>query len=67
MKGGREFGQVDDWGIACLSFAANILDDAANGFLDYYRDRRLPLGGSKWGHAAGLEAKAQNVRLRITY
>jgi hypothetical protein len=49
MKVGRGFGQVENWGNAwlllCLSFAANILDDAVNGFLDYYNPTVLTLYG----------------------
>jgi hypothetical protein len=39
MKVVGELAQVENWGIAwlllCLSFAANILDDALNDFLGY--------------------------------
>jgi hypothetical protein len=49
MEPGRRFGQRGNWGIAwlllCLSFAANILDDALNDFLGYYNATVLTLYG----------------------
>ena len=47
MRMERGFGRRDNWGIAwlllCLSFAANILDDVVNGFLDDYNPTVLTL------------------------
>jgi len=49
VKVGRGLGHVENWGIAwlllCLSFAANILDDALNDFLGYYNATVLTLYG----------------------
>jgi len=49
MKVVVELGQVENWGVAwlllCLSFAANIMDDALNDFLGYYNATVLTLYG----------------------
>jgi len=49
MKMGCGVRQAETWGFAwlllCLSFAANILDDAVNDFLGYYNPTVLTLYG----------------------
>jgi hypothetical protein len=49
MKMGYGVRQAETWGFAwlllCLSFAANILDDAVNDFLGYYNPTVLTLYG----------------------
>ncbi|MGC2529551.1 MAG: hypothetical protein WA639_17510 [Candidatus Acidiferrum sp.] len=49
MKVGHGFGRTEKWGIAwlllCLSFAANILDDALHDFVGYYDATVLTLYG----------------------
>jgi hypothetical protein len=49
VKVGRGFGQVENWGFAwlllCLSFGANILDDALHDFVGYYNATVLTLYG----------------------
>lgn len=49
MKVGHGFGRPENWGIAwlllCLSFAANILDDALHDFVGYYDATVLTLYG----------------------